>query len=154
MTHIAVIGIGSPHGVDQVGWQAIEFLQKDHTFQSLLGNAVRLLALDRPGMGLLEYLAGVDYAILIDAVEGGAAGSIMEIKMEQLLKNTVEISSHHAGVAEALAMGDTLNALPQKITVLGIATGENATPHSSDRHSFKQLALLVFDHVRSYVDPQ
>lgn len=154
MTYIAIIGIGSPHGVDQVGWQAIDFLKKDHTFQSLVGNAVRLLALDRPGMALLDYLAGVDYAILIDAVEGGASGSIVEIKIEQLLKNTITLSSHHAGVAEALAMGDTLNALPQKIEILGIETGENAAPYPSDRRSLKQLAQLVFDHVRSYVDPQ
>lgn len=151
MTNITVFGIGSPYGADQIGWQAVEFLKKDQALQSLTGNSINYLSLDRPGMALLEYLGRVDYAILIDAVAGGVSGNVIEVEMNQLLTNPVSLSSHKAGVAEALAMGDALNSLPQKIEVFGIETGEISSHCSSDISTYKKLAQLVFAHIQSHL---
>lgn len=151
MTNITVFGIGSPYGVDKVGWEAIESLQKDQTFQTLTGNSINYLSLDRPGIALLDYLGGVDYAILIDAIAGGTPGKIVEVEMDQLLADPAYFSSHNAGVAEALAIGGVLNSLPQKIELIGIETGNISSHCLLNISTFKQLGQLVFDHIHSHL---
>jgi len=154
MPNITIIGIGSPHGADQVGWQAIESLKNYHALQRLTGESINFLSLDRPGMALLDHLDRVDYAILIDAIADGAAGTIVEVNKEQLLNNLTNISSHDAGVAEVLAMGNALNILPQKIEIYGIETGASLTDNLSDPSVFDKLNQLICDHVRSYINLQ
>ena len=152
MKPITIIGIGSPHGTDQIGWQAIESLKNDRALKTLTGDAIKILSLDRPGMALLTYLDGADYVIIIDAVEGGAAGRIIELQMNDLLNHSINLSSHNAGVAEALAMGSALNTLPDKLDIIGVDVGDVATNDSQELLNFKQLKQLVFSHIQSYLN--
>jgi len=149
---VAIIGIGSPHGPDQMGWQAIESLKKDHALQALNSDSIKILSLDRPGMALLDYLNGVDYAILIDAIAGGTAGTIVEIDKEQLQSESILFSSHSAGVAEALAMGAAISTLPQNIDIFAIQIGDLSSLYNPNLSTFKQLKQLVFDHIQSHLD--
>lgn len=58
---IRVIGIGSPFGDDRVGWYVVELLR------GRVSDTIELLALDRPGAALINWMHGVDWFILIDA---------------------------------------------------------------------------------------
>ena len=151
MTSVSIIGIGSPHGVDQVGWLAIESLKKDHALQTLIGNSVKYITLDRPGMALLDQLNESDYTILIDAIQGGIVGKVVEVQMENLANSQIEFSTHSAGVAEALAMGTVLNKLPVKLEIFGIEVGDLTSNDMPELVSYKHLNQLVFDHIQSYL---
>ena len=152
MTPIKIIGIGSPQGADQIGWQAIEYLKRDHALKGLSSDRVEFIILDRPGLALLDYLDGTDCAILIDAIAGGTTGYIVDVEKSQLLADPTNLSSHSAGIAEALAMGSVLNTLPKKIKIFGIETGKLSLRYTPDLSVFYQLNRLVFDHVQNHLD--
>ena len=143
MKGIYIIGIGSPYGADQSGWHAIEFLKADRKFRDLFNGEIQLICLDRPGMALLEYLQDVNYAILIDAIAGGEPGKILEVTKEEILCDTRKISSHFTGVAEALAMGDIVDCLPNKITIYGIGTGDCFAGFTADKGNYSHLKKLI-----------
>ena len=63
---IRVIGLGSPFGDDRVGWRVIRLLN------GRLPGPVDLVALDRPGSTLINWMQGVEHLVLIDAVRSGA----------------------------------------------------------------------------------
>ena len=58
---IRIIGLGSPFGDDQVGWRVIELLQ------DRLDPQVDLVALDRPGAALINWMAGAQRLVIVDA---------------------------------------------------------------------------------------
>lgn len=103
---IKVIGLGSPHGDDQAGWEVIRLLQ-----QNDLSEAIRTEALDRPGPALTNYLNDCDLAILIDGCDAGwPPGQWQQFNLNQLLE-CAELqggSSHQLGVADSLQLAVTL----------------------------------------------
>jgi hydrogenase maturation protease len=142
---IRIIGVGSPFGMDQAGWLAIDYLQ------SCQFDDCELIKLDRPGSGLLGYLQDVDQVVVIDALNSsGQAGEVKLLERDELAQSQELTSSHGFGVAEALALADQLGALPQRISLLGIHTGEDPNrPPELDQVSLEQLiktVLLESDH--------
>jgi len=147
MKDIVVIGVGSPHGYDQLGWKVIDYLKKDHTLQTLCNERVRLIACDRPGLMLLEYIKAARWAILVDAIEGTDAGKIHCLQQDQLLSSENQLSSHSLGVAEVLKLGAKLNLLPEKIILYGVEAGD-INNHSSIRgKEVAELARLIVDRI-------
>ena len=120
--------------------------------KGLSSDRVEFIILDRPGLALLDYLDGTDCAILIDAIAGGTTGYIVDVEKSQLLADPTNLSSHSAGIAEALAMGSVLNTLPKKIKIFGIETGKLSLRYTPDLSVFYQLNRLVFDHVQNHLD--
>lgn len=121
----AVIGVGSPLGADRFGWQVVHHLQR----QLDLGdeNGIDLLTEDRPGVMLLERMRGYREVILVDGLlsQEGAVGSICHLGREQLIALSQDtLSTHAAGVAEAVALGDALNELPEQITLVAAEFSE------------------------------
>jgi hydrogenase maturation protease len=120
MKRTAILGIGSPFGNDRAGWLVIDALQASLDARGQVPSGLTLAALDRPGTALLEHLRGADRAVLIDAARGaGAPGTVVQLDAAQLEANPT-LSSHGFGVAEALALGAALKALPPELTVLAI----------------------------------
>ena len=116
-----IIGIGSPYGADQLGWQVVDQLK---TRQAVLSKPnIRLETCDRPGTLLLDYMKGVQKAILIDAIEGGTSGNMRMVDKQELLDEATPHSSHQLGVAEAILLGEKLHLLPQEMVLLGVETG-------------------------------
>lgn len=120
-----LIGIGSPVVGDDLGWQAVAWLQENWFLlqenESLPASQPRFLTLDRPGAGLLEYLHADLPTVLIDAMlSGSPPGSIRVLELAELLQQARPPSSHHFGVAESLALAQALNGLPQSLRLLGI----------------------------------
>ena len=73
MKQATVVGIGSPFGADQLGWQIIEELRQHPKLKAWPEKQVQLLYRDRPGVSLIQDLKNSQYAILIDAVDDEAA---------------------------------------------------------------------------------
>ncbi|SEG49502.1 hydrogenase maturation protease [Marinobacterium lutimaris] len=119
---LKIIGIGSPNGDDRLGWTVIERLSER------LGERkdVELIALDRPGVGLIDYLAGETECWLVDAVksERKAPGCYLQPGLDQLLQaGSATTGSHGVGLAEALNLAGTLGLLPQRLELHGITIG-------------------------------
>ncbi|MGD8568607.1 MAG: hydrogenase maturation protease [Gammaproteobacteria bacterium] len=124
--NVTVVGIGSPFGMDRLGWQVIDYLKRQHQMTSSVKANVNLVCCDRPGMALLDFIKDADLAILVDAVLGGAAGTIHQLEVgqwDQLKQSDSPFSSHDVGVAETLTLGDKLNMLPERIVLYGIEVG-------------------------------
>ena len=144
MTDIAntlVIGIGSPFGADQLGWQIVEQLENRRA--TLFNNNIQLEACDRPGTLLLEYFRKTDTAIIIDAVEGGLAGNIRIVDKAQLIGTQALQSSHQLGVAETIALGEQLKLLPDKLVLIGIETGTAREPYRPTSADLETITSTV-----------
>jgi len=119
---VALIGIGSPFGDDTLGWQVLDALRKRPLL--LPEYEVAFEKADRPGPGLLEYMQGFDVAVLIDALDAGLPpGTVKLLGQDDLAKIELPASTHSLGVAEALALGQTLQMLPERLYLLGVQMG-------------------------------
>ena len=139
----AVIGVGSPLGEDRFGWQVVHHLRQ----QPGLGdeNNIDLLTEDRPGVLLLERMQGYRQVILVDGLlsEEGKTGSIHHLGRDQLIAlSRGALSTHAAGVAEAVALGDVLDMLPEQVMLVGAELSEcGDEPPSADL--VEQAALEI-----------
>ncbi len=120
MIVLRIIGIGSPSGDDQAGWLVARELQRMRLIERLPCRT-SIIALDRPGVGLLQHLTGVDLLVLVDAMHSGAPpGTIHRIENLQCIEPDRSVSSHGMGVASALELGRALGALPPSVIVYAI----------------------------------
>jgi len=144
---LLILGIGSPFGQDSLGWQAIDGLIARGLEQRLAPHEVLLEKADRPGALLLDYMRGMDVAILIDALVGGVdPGRVHPLTVGEIAQGDLALSGHDLGVAEALALGDALGDLPEQVLVLGVevmAPEDCATGSPSARVGDRTLNELV-----------
>ncbi len=113
-----LLGVGSPFGADRLAWEAI-----DHLAALGLGEC-ELVKLDRPGSSLLAWFDGVEHLILLDALAVDSdAGSPRLLDPRELDRLAPGTSSHGFGVAQALDLAAQLDQLPDRVDILGIATG-------------------------------
>lgn len=99
---LRIVGLGSPQGDDQFGWRVLELLQ-----QETVPDSVELVALDRPGTGLLPMLQDTEQVLVVDAVDMAAApGHLIELEASQLLQEPgfSELSSHGIGLIDTLKL--------------------------------------------------
>lgn len=152
---IAVIGIGSPFGADQLGWRVIDYLQQSEVPKSKSANAVVFNKLDRPGSGVIDQLQHADAAILIDAICSNlyAEHQVVVMRVDELLNllddqhNSIKLlSSHDFGLLEAIQLAKSLNVLPEETILLGfnLATFKKIE-NSDDRYIVpqEQVQLLA-----------
>lgn len=120
---VAVVGIGSPAGDDRAGWLVAQALATRRGVRVPAGVEVRML--DRPGPALLEAIAGVDVAVLVDAMRSGAVrGTVRRFDLAGALTlRSAPVSSHGFGLAETLALGAALERLPPVLVVYAIEGG-------------------------------
>lgn len=87
-----------------------------------------LVELDGDSTSVIEAWRDRDLAIVVDAVcTGSEAGTVHDLTIDELAKvqaAATATSSHFAGLAEALALGRTLDRLPATLRVLGIEPGD------------------------------
>jgi hydrogenase maturation protease len=124
---LLVVGVGNRYrGDDGAGLAAAARLAK------VAGTSVVLLDNAGDGTVLLDIWQHADAVILIDAVRSGApAGTVRRLRVlaadspEDLAAALGSArglggSTHGVGVAEAVALGRTLNRLPRRLVVIGI----------------------------------
>jgi hydrogenase maturation protease len=110
-----VLGVGSPHGDDRLGWLALEMIRQRLPVPAVthrVGGA----------LDLLDYIEGHDDAFIIDALApAGAPGAIRVFSWpcpEAGLPSLV--SSHGLGVIESLRLAETLGKLPRHVRLYTI----------------------------------
>ncbi len=122
-----IIGVGSPFGADRLGWEVAEQLRSGRLLA--MAPPPEILCCDRPGPRLLELLAGVDFAIILDAMSAGLApGAVRCLEARALEREEAQFSSHGLGLATTLALGQALGQLPPRLYVLGIEGGDGDMP--------------------------
>lgn len=131
---VSVIGVGSPHGDDRLGWVVIEALRQSARLAPLLPQRLRLDVRDRPGVMLLSAWQGAHTVILVDAVCCGAEpGSALRLVGADINAPGSSVSTHDYGVAAAVALARALQQLPATLVVLGLEAdpssgGESLSP--------------------------
>ena len=110
---LVVVGIGSPHGDDQLGWLVIDGLPARLPAGIAMHKA-------RGGIELLEYLAGQDLGLIIDAVApSGHPGRIRLFTWPcPELSASSPAGTHDLGLLEALQMAEAMGQLPGCLQVL------------------------------------
>ncbi len=120
--HTLIVGIGSPHGDDQLGWRVAERLALD-----LAATEIDVRTARSAGE-LLDWLDGVERLIVCDACQSqGAPGAVhcwgwpaAELCLAR------SSSSHDLGLPSALALADELGRLPGVVTVVAVEEQQHA----------------------------
>ena len=117
-----IIAIGSHHGIDQLGWAVCEQLSKEQWQANLDWQLCRTPA------QLPELLSGIDKVILIDTLlNDRPVGTLQLLDHKQIADNQHNShSSHGLGVYEALEITNSLDQLPDELTVLGISVNQDS----------------------------
>ncbi len=124
LTPIRIIGIGSPFGADQMGWIITQHLQKSGLLAEFPAGLISVSQCDRPGAMLLQEMVGAQLVLLIDAMTGERPpGSLQCFQGRELIDSAPLLSSHAFDVSSALALGDALGQLPDRLYMLGISIG-------------------------------
>lgn len=111
-----LLGVGSPQPGDDAGWRVVEHI---HRFALLPGWECH--ALDRPGLGLLDYFHPDRHILLVDSMlSHDTPGSLLELQPEALIQTSRALSTHAVGVAEALALAQTIGLWPRSLRIFGV----------------------------------
>ena len=124
MSLIRILGIGSPHGDDELGWRAIDILGSENLSDRLSTHRLELLRLDRPGPRLIEHLTGANLVVIVDAMTSGSApGTVRRLDLNELETVLAPVSSHGLDLPASLALADALGMVTTDIVVVGIEIG-------------------------------
>ena len=142
---LKVIGIGSPFGDDQVGLLLIDELRQSEQLHFYLNDELELLAVDRPGAGLLSLFEGAERVIIIDAVVSGAGLGRLHRWPDSTALESCDcfLSSHGFGLTQALTLGRQLALLPEQLLVLGVEIDPVAAGSDLSPLLGQQLPILV-----------
>jgi hydrogenase maturation protease len=119
MTATLFVGLGSPHGDDQVGWLVAERLDAGPP----PGWAVRRATVP---LDLFDWLGGIGRLVLCDACTGGGRPGQLhrwrwpDATIAGLLR---PLGSHDFGLQDVLRLADTLGELPPETVLWGIEIG-------------------------------
>jgi hydrogenase maturation protease len=111
-----LVGIGSPHGDDRVGWEVAR-----RAGERLAGKLlVRCAA--KPAE-LLDWLEGIESLEVCDAVaDAEVAGSVRCWRWPDAeIERTVFRGSHDLSLAAVLALAERLGRLPERARIWGVA---------------------------------
>ncbi len=114
-----ILGLGNPlRGDDGVGPRTVaELLRRG------LPNGVEAVDGGTGGLDLLHLLEGWERAVIVDAAEiGRAPGEFVRFTPEEahLVRSLVSLSSHTAGLADALALARALGRELPEIVIYGV----------------------------------
>ena len=120
MIRRAIIGVGSAHGDDQLGWYVIDQLQKIN-----IPN-IALEKVNSPASTLLQSFQRYDFVVIVDACDmGRKVGEIIEGRADQLeISGSSGLSSHDLGVAEAFLLAQQLGIALPEIKLLMVQLGQ------------------------------
>ena len=118
-----IVGIGSPHGDDQIGWRVADAMR------SVESPAVEVREASTPSQ-LLDWLDGVDRLIVCDACQARRRAPVDPASegagIHRWRWPTLQVSmlrsadSHSFGLPQVLQLAERLGRLPQEVIVFGI----------------------------------
>ena len=125
VSELHVLGIGSPFGDDQLGFEVVKLLQQKPVLRHFTPEQLHIAYCDRPGMYLLELMKGAQTVFLIDAVKTGAPiGTLHRFENEDIESMSDSLSTHALGIAEAIKIGAILQTLPQNVVLYAVEIGD------------------------------
>lgn len=109
-----VVGVGSPHGADQVGWTVVDRLKVRRS------NDAKYTKVANP-IDVMDCLGECDELILVDAVHGLTANAIQcwTWPNEQIMDGA-DGGSHGFGIVQVLELAGELQLLPKRVMIIGI----------------------------------
>lgn len=147
MKNLKIIGIGSPFGMDRLGWDTVDYLKK-HKQHAIKHS--QLIKLDRPATELLGYLDKEKKIIIIDAINGNdETGKVLQLTVTDLPETGSNLSSHGIGLSDALQLADTLGQLPSDLLIIGMETGGKTNEAPAPAH-IKKIADQIIMEVSLY----
>lgn len=115
-----IVGVGSPHGDDAVGWLAVERLR------GKVDPSVRLLALREPVDMALDLDDCRRLWILDGCSSGSPAGSVFRLEWpDQRIRFTTSPSSHGVNIDAALRLSEALGRLPSRVVIYIVELGDS-----------------------------
>lgn len=114
-----VLGVGSILMKDEgVGVWAVEELGRCYRFPE----NVELVDGGTSGLDLLPFIAGRQFLLIIDAIQGNMLpGTVMKVEGDDVsARFRTRISPHQLGISDLLATASLTNELPGEILLLGI----------------------------------
>jgi hydrogenase maturation protease len=119
---VRVVGLGSPHGDDRVGWVAAERVE------ALALPGVRVETSADP-LTATDCPEGCRLLLLVDACRGaGVPGSVHRFEWpEPRLDTMPTFSSHSIGLVDALRLAATLGRLPARTILFGVEVSATNT---------------------------
>lgn len=121
-----VVGVGSPHGDDALGWHVVDHLRESRTWPEVIA-----FHKAEGGARLLDLLTDVQALIVIDALApAGTPGKIERLEWPDA-RLAIErcCSTHHLSLSAAFELAATVDILPESVVVWGIEAA-SATPES------------------------
>jgi hydrogenase maturation protease len=132
-----IVGIGSPHGDDAVGWTAVRRLAQR------VDATVRLVTLREP-VELMSHLDGCRRLWIVDACRSASpVGSVHRLSWPDERVDLVSPPSSHAlGIAAALQLAEALDRLPEQVVVFAVeaAESQSGVPQGSVRNAGAPIA--------------
>ena len=120
LNKIAVLGFGNIlMNDDGLGPYVIQVLESTYEF----GEGVSVLDIGTPGLGISQYLEGLDLLIVVDTVHaGGEPGDVHTYRLVDILKHApgIRMSPHDPGLKEALLSLQFLGAAPKEVLLVGV----------------------------------
>lgn len=152
---IKVLGLGVyMQGDDEIGLEIVRRWEEAHG-ADFLADQIEVDCLESPGLNLLGTIAGLDAAVLVDAVQSGApAGTVIQLSEDDIAADAEGSGSWHGwGAAETLSLGRELAGedLPETIIIIGVegavfSLGEGLSP--AVRNAIPSAVELVSEVVR------
>jgi hydrogenase maturation protease len=132
-----IVGVGSPHGDDQIGWQFVELLGGRRWLPA------RVVAVS-DGTQIIDHLDGCRRLLIVDACRSGApVGTITWLKWpDPRIQQRHSHSTHGLGIWDALHLAERLGRLPLVVDVFGIEIGEVEPGKESSLPVIQALAEL------------
>jgi len=120
MNDVRVIGVGAPQGDDWLGWELAERLRASEKLAAF-GERISIVLHDRPGAALLQAWRHDGLVILLDSVRSGVEpGTVHRFDAAALNAGVPTLSAAGFGVAEAIRLAQSLEALPDQLEFYGV----------------------------------
>ncbi len=140
---IFVVGIGSPFGDDRAGWVAADMLSASPTVTRAPG-AVYVSHCETPASLLLQDYGAAEALVVIDAVTSGAPpGTVQRLCGAELGRTSAPLSSHGLHIADALALGQAMHALPPQVLLYGVEMESEERSETLSESVAQALPALV-----------
>ena len=156
---IKLLGLGVPmKGDDQIGLELVKRWMEKYTSE-FPEDLIETEILEDPGINLLAAIAGLDAAVLVDALHSGApAGTVSQLNEDDLGTLSDDGDPGHGwGAAEILSLGRQLAGedLPETIIIIGVegavfTLGEGLSP--AVRAAIPAAVEIVSEVVRSLLE--
>jgi len=137
---VQVLGVGSQHGTDAVGWLAVKALQDTGFTGRFPDGLVTLSICDSPAQ-LPLLAAGARLVIVVDALaSAGEPGTVTRLDPQALARNAAPASSHDLGTVEMLLLLEAVHDCRTLLFGIGVGTAV-ATPGQPTGSQLVETAL-------------